>query len=175
MLTFSAISRRSTARPYAASVRSICERCDSGATMLPETSTRMTVCPARRSVPSSERNMARSRASSHCGESLRDLRGGRTPSVGPVDGDELGELVGTLDDADEGLGHESAVGRVTSHLAHQKQRCVTKLHRGAGLDGEGRDLFCGDLRHEFADAPRDGYAVFVEFVLPEHAGENRAS
>src|SRR6202011_4783821 len=55
----------------------------------------------------------------------------------------------------------------------QKQRCVTKLHRGAGLDGERRDLFDGDLRDEFANAVCDGDTVLVELVLPEHAGEDR--
>ena len=49
---------------------------------------------------------------------------------------------------------------------------MTKLHRGAGLHGERGDLFCSYPGHEFADAARDGDAVFVELVLPEHAGEN---
>jgi hypothetical protein len=64
----------------------------------------------------------------------------------------------------EGLGHEPAVRRVTRHLAHQKQRRVTQLHRGAGLDGERGNLLRRDLRHELADATGDGDAVLVELV-----------
>ena len=38
------------------------------------------------------------------GEALLHLRGERLLSAGPVDGDELGELIGTLDDASESVG-----------------------------------------------------------------------
>ena len=112
-------------------------------------------------------------AGERCGEPLLHLRGERLAPLGPVDGDELGELVGTLDDAHEGLGHKSAVSGMTRHLAHQKQRRVTKLHRSASLYGEGRDLLGRNRGDELADASRDGYAFLVELVLPEHAGEYR--
>ncbi len=64
--------------------------------------------------------------------------------------------------------------RVTRHLAHQEQRCVTELHRGARLDGECCDLLGIDPGYEFADAACDGDAVLVELVLPEHAGQDGA-
>ena len=94
--------------------------------------------------------------------------------VGPVDGEELGQLVRTLDDAHERLGHERAVRGVARHLAHQQKRRMAQLHRCARLDGERSDLLGIDLRHERADALGDGDAVLVELVLPEHAGEDAA-
>ena len=80
------------------------------------------------------------------GEALLYLRGERRATVGPVDGDELGKLIGTLDDADESLGHQGAVRGVTRHLANEQERDVTQLHVGASLDGERGDLGGFDLR-----------------------------
>ncbi len=67
MLTFSAISRSNTASPYAASLRRISERLESGASMLPDTSTSSTVLPRSLALPSRERSMTFSSSDSHCG------------------------------------------------------------------------------------------------------------
>lgn len=114
-------------------------------------------------------------ASEGGGEALLHLRGQRHAAVGPVDGDELGELVGTLDDARERVGHESAVRGVAGHLTHQQKRRVAQLHGGAGLDGERGDGLGRDAGYELADARGDGLPALVELVLPEHAGEYAAA
>ena len=109
------------------------------------------------------------------GESLLDLPGERHATVCPVDREELGELVGSLDDAHEGLGNKRAVRAVASHLADQQEGHVTQLHGGARLDGQRGDDSCLDLRDELANAGGDGGAALVELVLPEHAAENAAA
>src|SRR5262249_53890157 len=61
-------------------------------------------------------------------ESLLHLAGERHATVLPVDGDELGEFVGTLDDAGERLRNRRAVRLVARHLANKQKRRMTQLH-----------------------------------------------
>ena len=109
------------------------------------------------------------------GQSLLHLRGERLTPTGPVDGDELAQLIGTLDDARQRLGHQAAMRGVTRHLAHQQQRRVTQLHALASLDGQRGHLLGVHLRNQLMNAAGDLHAVLVELALPQHAGEDRAA
>ncbi|MFY9937491.1 MAG: hypothetical protein WAK33_11490 [Silvibacterium sp.] len=62
--------------------------------------------------------------------------------------------------------------RVTRHLAYQEQRYVTELHGLARLDRKRRDLDCLDPGDELTNPACALHTVFVELVLPEHAGKH---
>src|SRR5579863_6765025 len=70
------------------------------------------------------------------------------------------------------MGDQSAMAGMTGHLAHQEQRYVTQLHRLPSLNGKSSHLRRIDLGDEFADTSRDLHSLFVELVLPEHAGKD---
>ncbi len=108
------------------------------------------------------------------GQSLLHLRRQRRAPAGPVDGDELGELVGTLNDRRQRLGHQRAMRLVPRHLADQQQRRVTQLHLLARLDRQSRNLLRLDLRHQLSDAAGDSDTVLIELVLPQQAARKRA-
>src|ERR1700692_3167369 len=61
---------------------------------------------------------------------------------------------------------------MTGHLAHQEQRYVTQLPRLRSLNGKSSNRRRIDLRDEFADTPCNLHSLFVELVLPEHAGKD---
>ena len=67
----------------------------------------------------------------------------RLASAGPVEGDELGQLVGALNDAGECLPNKVPMGCVARHLSDQQQRCVTQFHALARLHGQRGDLLSG--------------------------------
>src|SRR4029077_9805152 len=110
-----------------------------------------------------------------CGQPLLHLARQRHAPVLPIDGDELAQLVGKLDDALKRVGNQTAMGLVTGHLAHQEQRCVTKLHLLARLDRERSNALGLDLGNEFRDAAGDLDAVLVELALPKQAGQHRTA
>ena len=108
-------------------------------------------------------------------EALLDLARERHAAVLPVDGYELAQLVSALNDALEGLGHQTAMGLVTSHLAHQEQRRVTELHLLTRLDGKHSHSLGLDLGNKLGNAAGDLNAVLIKLALPEQAGEHRAA
>src|ERR1700722_15410489 len=61
---------------------------------------------------------------------------------------------------------------MTGHVAHQEPRSVPELHRLSSLNSKSSHLRRIDFRDKFADTPRDLHSVFVELVLPEHAGKD---
>jgi hypothetical protein len=103
------------------------------------------------------------------------LRGEGLTSAGPVDGDELAQLVGALDDTRKRVGHQTAMRGVTRHLANEQKRSMTQLHTLAGLNGQRGDLFSLDLRNQLVDAAGDLHAVLIELAFPQQAGEDRAA
>src|SRR5579864_794366 len=235
--TFSPISRSNTARPYAASVRCISERCENEVfvhtdvahvAQVAEQSQRTKLFLTEQSLPSlalvstrAQRHFPSVRSGKFPGDqalphfSLRlvtrlgvsqeqhvtefdrsaaivlrervgiELREGRSQpllhlsgerhaTVLPVDGDELGELVGTLDHTRQRLGHQSSMRGVTRHLTHEQKRRVTQLHLLASFDGERSHILSRDLGDEFRDAARDLDSVLIELALPEQACQHRA-
>ena len=76
----------------------------------------------------------------------------RPERVGPVNGEEFGQFVGTLNDALKRVGHETAMGFVARHLAHEQKRRVTQLHVFARRDRHRRYGFGFHLRHERSNA-----------------------
>src|SRR5229473_4892406 len=105
--------------------------------------------------------------------SLLDLARERYTPVLPVDGDKLGELVGTLDDTRKRLRNRRTVSLLARHLTDKQERCMTQLHLLTSLDGKRGHLLGRDLRHQFGDAARDLDSVLVELALPEQAREHR--
>ena len=89
-----------------------------------------------------------------------------------VQGDQLAELVGALDDLHDRVGHQLVALAGAREDLEQQQRRVAQIEHRARLDREGgercrRDLFCGGR-----DPRRDRLAVLVELVLPQQAGED---
>ena len=82
-------------------------------------------------------------------------------------------LIGALDYAQQRLCDQLAVCCQTRHLTHQQQRRVTQLHLLAGLHGQRRDFFSGDLGHQLADASGDCDTILIKLALPQHAGQHR--
>ena len=110
-----------------------------------------------------------------CGtEALLHLAGERNAPLGPVDGHELRQLVGTLNHARQRIREESAMRRVTRHLADEEERRVAQLHRLTRFEGQRGDLRRVHLRDQFADAAGDLHAVLIELALPEQTGEDAA-
>src|SRR5208282_6367661 len=93
----------------------------------------------------------------------------------PVNGDELRDFVGTLDDLGKRLRHESAVRLVAGHLADKQKRRMTQLHTLAGFDCQSRHLLSRDLGNEFGNAAGDLDTVFVELALPKQARQHGAA
>ena len=107
-------------------------------------------------------------------QSLLHLAGERRLAVLPVNGNELGEFVGALDDASERLRNQSAMRLVASHLADKQQWHMAQLHLLARLYRQPRDLLNRNLRHEFGDAAGDLDSVLVELAFPKQASQHRA-
>jgi hypothetical protein len=97
----------------------------------------------------------------------------RAERIRPVDREQLGHLVGTLDHLGKRVGDEGAVLFVPRHFADDEQRRVPQLHHLARLDRELRDARGRDLRHQRLDAVGDGNAILVELVLPKEAVHQR--
>jgi hypothetical protein len=106
-------------------------------------------------------------------QALLHLRRKRLTPAGPVNGNELRKLVGTLNDLCQSLGYKCTMRGETGHLAHQQQRGVAQLHPFAGLDCQRCHTLGGNLRHQVAYASGDQDTVLVELVFPQHAGEYR--
>src|SRR5581483_6567990 len=109
-----------------------------------------------------------------CRESLLHLTGERHTPVLPVHGNELSELVSTLDHASERFRHRRAVRLVARHFADEQKRRVAQLHLLAGLDSKRSHLVGRNLGHQLGDAAGDLDSVLVELALPKQAGEHRA-
>jgi hypothetical protein len=62
--------------------------------------------------------------------------------------------------------------RVTRHLTYQEQRYVTELHGLARLDRKRRNLRCLDPGDELTNPACNLDTLFVELILPEHAGKH---
>ncbi len=110
-----------------------------------------------------------------CRQALLHLTRKRHTSVLPVNGDELGELVGTLDDAGKCLRHEGAVRLVASHLADKQKRRVTQLHPLASFNGKRSHLLGLDLGNELGNAAGDLDSVLIKLALPKQARQHRAA
>jgi hypothetical protein len=106
---------------------------------------------------------------------LLNLRGERLTAHGPIEGDELAQLIGALDDASQSLGHQAAMRCKARHFAHQQKRSVAQLHALAGLHGQRCHLLGLDLRYKLVNAAGDLDAVLVELALPQHAGKSGAA
>ena len=115
-------------------------------------------------------------------QALLDLRRDRLPlallhrsqRVGPVDREQLGHFVGTLNDAHQRIGDQPAMRGVARHFPQHEQRRVAQLHVLARGYRERGDALGLDARHELLDAVGDGNAVLVELILPEEAVHQRA-
>src|SRR5262249_53560174 len=108
-------------------------------------------------------------------QSLLYLRRERSLAVLPVDGDELRELVGTLDHALQNLSHPGAVRGMTRHLAHEREGRMTQLHLLARLNGKRSHAAGIYFGHEFTDASSNLDAILIELVFPKHAGQHRTA
>ena len=110
-----------------------------------------------------------------CRQPLLHLTGEWHTPVLPVDGNEFGELIGTLDHASERLRHRRAVRFVTRHFADEQKRRVAQLHLLAGLDGKRRPpSLPRPLGTSSAMRPAISTPVLVELALPKQAGQHRA-
>ncbi len=108
-------------------------------------------------------------------EAALHLLGERPAAVPPIDGEELGELVGPLDHPLDGVGHQRGSRARVSQDRQQHQRRVTQVEHLARLDGQGRHDRGVEIGRQRGDTVGDGLAVLVELVLPQEAGEHRAA
>jgi hypothetical protein len=86
-------------------------------------------------------------------QTLLHLTGKRHAPVLPVNGDELGEFVGTLDDLGKRLRHQGAVRLVASHLANKQKRRMTQLHLLPALDASAATFSAATLGTSSAMRP----------------------
>ena len=104
--------------------------------------------------------------------------GERALAVLPVQGQELGDLVGPLDDSSQGVGHHADLRvvrlRQPGQLTHQQQRHMTQVVVGTQIDGEIRHVLLLALRDQSLDAVGNGDTVFVEGILPQQTRRHRA-
>jgi hypothetical protein len=110
-----------------------------------------------------------------CRQTLLHLTGKRHTPILPVNGDELGELVSTLDDAGKRLGHKGAVRLVASHLSDEKKWRMTQLHPLASFDCQRRHLLGRDLGNEFGNAAGNLDSVLIKLAFPKQARQHRAA
>ena len=107
-------------------------------------------------------------------QSLLHLRGERLAAILPINGKKLRQFIGALDHARQRLRHQTAMRRVTRHLANEQQWSMTQLHLLARLNGERGNLRGFDARNQRSDAIGNGHAILVELVLPQHVGQHGA-
>src|SRR5262249_20870766 len=105
-------------------------------------------------------------------ESLLYLAGKRHTSILPVNGNELGEFVSTLDNGRERVAHQMTLRLLPRHLADNQKWCMTQLHSSTSLDSKRGHLFRHDLWYELSNAPGDLDSVLVELAFPQQAGEH---
>ena len=105
-------------------------------------------------------------------QTFLDLPRQRLAPLGPVDCQELRQLVGPLNDTCQCIRNECAMRRMPRHLTHQLERHMTQLHPLAGFDGQRGDALGRNLGNQCANAGRDLGSLLVELLLPQHAGED---